>query len=114
MNKTEAAYAAHLEGLRHAGAIQWWGFEVFKIRLADATFYTPDFLVIAQDGTLEVHEVKACWRPKWGADGQLKRKGGAGWEEDARVKVKVAAEHFPAVFKGVHQDPGGNWQAEIF
>lgn len=114
MNQTEARYADYLERLRLAGLIQWWGFEVTTINLADRTSYTPDFTVLAQDCALEFHEVKACWKPKFGKDGELVRKAGAGWKEDARIKIKMAAEHYPATFKGLHQDPSGEWRVEIF
>ena len=77
MNKTEAAYAELLELRRKAGEIFAWGFEQVRLRLAHTTFYTPDFLVIMPDNTLEFHEVKGFWR------------------EDARVKIKVAATAFP-------------------
>ena len=39
MNKTEAAYAAHLELLKRAGEISDYAFEKYKLRLADNTFY---------------------------------------------------------------------------
>lgn len=103
MNGVEKAWANELEKMRAVGLIQWYSFETVKIRLADKTFYEPDFLVVAKDGTLECHEVKARW-----ADGK------AGWEEDARVKVKVAAAHFPAVFKAVHKKATGEWHVEFF
>ena len=94
MNKTETAYAELLELRRLAGEILWWKFEPFKIRLADRTFYDVDFGVLAADGALQVHEVK-----------------GGFITDDAMVKVKVAAEHFPAAFflciKGKKSEP---WQ----
>ena len=77
MNKLEAMYAAHLEALRRAGKIIFWRYESVKFRLADRTWYTPDFYVMRADGTLEVHETKGRW------------------EDDARVKTKVTAEQFP-------------------
>jgi hypothetical protein len=80
MNKTEAAYAQHLELLKHAGEVAWWRFEGLKFRLADATFYTPDFTVMLADGSLQAHEVKGFWT------------------DDARVKTKVAAEMYPLEF----------------
>jgi hypothetical protein len=80
MNKTEAAYAQLLEGRRIGGRIEWYYFEGIKLRLADNTFYTPDFFVMNADRELEVHEVKGFW------------------EDDARVKIKVAAETFPFRF----------------
>ncbi len=104
MNKTEASYALFLEACLASGLIQWYDFEAVQLRLADDNRYTPDFLVVASDGTLELHEVKAFW----------KNKGGAGWKEDARLKCKFAAEHFPFVMKGVYQDPSGEWKIEIF
>lgn len=77
MNKTEAAYAQHLHALQLAGKVKGWKFESLTLRLADATRYTPDFLVELFVGPLELHEVKGFWR------------------DDARVKFKVAAELFP-------------------
>jgi hypothetical protein len=78
MNKTEAAYAQHLDALKLAGEIVGYRFEAMTLRLADRTSYTPDFLVETVDGPrLEFHEVKGFWR------------------DDARVKFKVAAELFP-------------------
>ena len=77
MNKYEFRYAEHLELRRIVGEIQAWWFEGIKLRLAKATSYTPDFLVQLANGSLEMHEVKGFW------------------EDDARVKIKVAAEMFP-------------------
>lgn len=99
MNKTEAAYDAHLWLLNRAGEVLWHKFEAVKLRLADNTFYTPDFAVLAADGVFELHEVKGFW------------------EDDARVKIKVAASLFPFRFKAVKALPkktGGGWEAEEF
>jgi len=49
MDKSEAAYAAFLESEKHAGRVLWYRFEGLKLRLADNTFYTPDFAVLASD-----------------------------------------------------------------
>lgn len=95
MNKTEAAYAAHLEAQKKARLIADYRFEAVKLRLADKTFYTPDFVVLAPDGVLEMHEVKGFW------------------EEDARVKIKVAAAQFPFRFLAITRDKG-NWSFESF
>ena len=54
MNKTEAAYADHLKMLERTGVIAWFAYEAIKFRLANNTFYTPDFLVMLSDGQLEV------------------------------------------------------------
>jgi hypothetical protein len=81
MNKTEREYADMLELRKRAGEVAWWAFEPFKIRLADRTFYDVDFGVMLADGRLEVHEVK-----------------GGFITDDGRVKLKIAAELFPAQF----------------
>lgn len=98
MNKTEQAYADRLEALRAARQIQSWKFEAVKLRLADKTFYSPDFLVVDADGYVELHEVKGFW------------------EDDARVKVKVAAEQFPFRFLAVKKvsKAKGEWEFEEF
>lgn len=99
LNKTEAAYEAHLTLMRNAGQILWFKFEAVKLRLADNTFYTPDFAVLALDGVFELHEVKGFW------------------EDDARVKIKVAAALFPFRFKAIKvlaKKHGGGWESEEF
>ncbi len=80
MNKTEAAYAEVLEKRKQAGEILWYRFEAVKLRLADSTFLSPDFFVMAANGELAVHEVKGYM------------------QDDARVKLKVAADAFPFPF----------------
>ena len=45
MNKTELAYSNYLELLKRVGEVIDYKFESIKFRLADKTFYTPDFLV---------------------------------------------------------------------
>ena len=102
MNKTEAAYDAHLSQLQHAGRILWLKFEGLKLRLADNTFYTPDFAVMAADGVIECHEVKGAR---------------AIFQDDAKVKVKVASEMYPFRFLVVYPVPrakGGGWEVEAF
>lgn len=99
MNKTEAAYAADLELRRIAGEIAWYKFEGLKFRLADNTFYTPDFAVMLANGALEAHEVKGHW------------------EDDARAKIKIAADMYPLRFIAIQSLPkklGGGWKVEEF
>lgn len=96
MNQTEARYAEHLATLEREGKVVGWDYEGFKLRLADKTFYTPDFLVILADGRIELHEVKGHW------------------EDDARVKIKVAAAQKPwFTFVAVKWAKGG-WEYERF
>ena len=99
MNKTEAAYAALLESQKAAGEVAWYKFEAMKLRLADNTFYSPDFAVMLPNGELEMHEVKGFWA------------------DDARVKIKVAADMHPFRFIAVRVKPkkdGGGWAVEEF
>lgn len=99
MNKTEQEYAEGLELMIRAERILWWKFEGIKLRLADNTFYTPDFVLMAEDGVIECHEVKGFWT------------------DDARVKIKVAASLYPFRFIAVKKESkklGGNWSFENF
>ncbi|MCB0176527.1 MAG: hypothetical protein KDJ97_38870 [Anaerolineae bacterium] len=89
MNKLESEYAQRLEALKACGEIIWWSFESVKLRLADNTFYTPDFFVQRVDGSFEVHETKGFMR------------------DDANVKLKVANEFFPWTFYLVRKEVGG-------
>ena len=95
MNNTERDYAALIELRKGAGEIAWYKFEGFKLRLADSTFYTPDFAVMLIGGELECHEVK----------GQ--------WTDDARVKIKVAADIYPFRFIAIRK-LRGSFVEEVF
>lgn len=101
-NKTEAAYEAHLESLKHIGILAWFKFEGVKLRLADNTFYTPDFAVMLSSGQMEMHEVKGAR---------------AIFADDAKVKVKVAAETYPFPFVVAFPIPksrGGGWEFDRY
>jgi hypothetical protein len=95
MNKLEAEYAARLKNLAHTGEIAWWAFEPIKLKLARLTTYTPDFLVMRADGLLECHETKGFW------------------QDDARAKIKIAAELFPFRFIAITKKRG-EWVFEEF
>ena len=102
MNKTESAYASHLDALMREGSILWYKFEGMKFRLADNTFYTPDFSVMTSDGQIQLHEVKGAK---------------AIFQDDAKVKIKVAAENYPFVFLAVFPIPrskGGGWDFDVY
>lgn len=92
MNKTEQQYAEHLEYLKSRGDVLWYRFEGIKLRLADKTFLTPDFAVMKRDGVIELHDVK-----------------GGYIFEDAKVKLKVAADQYPFEFVIVKKDRSGIW-----
>lgn len=72
----ERQYAARLELLRKAGEILYWAYEPFALPLASDCKYTPDFLVIMADGSVQIHECKGWWR------------------DDAKVKFKVARDRY--------------------
>jgi hypothetical protein len=78
MNKTEAEWASKLDIQIAGGEVLSYLFESIKIRLANKTWYTLDFLVFNANGTIEVHETK-----------------GGFIRDDAMVKFKVAAEQYP-------------------
>lgn len=97
LNKTEQRYADHLESRKVRGEILYYAFDSLKFRLADKTFYTPDFIVMKANGEIEIHEVKGHW------------------EDDARVKIKVAASMHPFPFIAVMWNSKYNdWDYENF
>jgi hypothetical protein len=104
MNKLESAYSDHLNRRKGLGDVFAWGFEQWKLRLADKTWYMPDYWVQLSDGTLEFHEVKATW-----ADGK------PGWTEDARVKWKATAEKYPMFrFVAAWLVNNRSWEFEVY
>ncbi len=92
MNKLESAYAALLTARQRAREMARWDYEPVKLRLADATFYTPDFRVVTLTGHHEFHETK-----------------GAHVWDDALVKLKVAAEMHPYEFFLCTRPKGQGW-----
>ncbi|ROH87989.1 DUF1064 domain-containing protein [Pseudomethylobacillus aquaticus] len=99
MNKSEKAYSDHLFLQQVAGEVAWYKFEGVKLRLADNTFYTPDFAVMLADGQMQMHEVKGFW------------------QDDARAKIKIAADMYPFQFIAVtkkSKKAGGGWNREEF
>ena len=95
MNGTEQKYAELLEHMKLAGDILDYKFEAVKFRLAKATYYTPDFMVIFPNH-IEFHEVKGFWR------------------DDARVKIKVASGMFPEFGFMAVQLKKKQWEYEEF
>ena len=78
MNKLEARYAQEvLEPMKRAGQIRDYGYERVTLKLADRLRYTADFDVVLWEGVVELRETKGFWR------------------DDARAKIKAAAELFP-------------------
>ncbi|MEO0966019.1 MAG: DUF1064 domain-containing protein [Planctomycetota bacterium] len=98
MNKTEERFRRErVEPRVLAGELAAVMFEAVKFRLADRTWYTPDFVLIRTDGLIEVVEVKGGW-----------------WQEDARVKWKVFAEQHPWFAHRVEQWDKEQWKVETY
>lgn len=98
-NQLEVQYALHLEERKRSGEVAWYKFEALKLRLADNTFYSPDYAVMLTSGELQCHEVKGFW------------------QDDARAKIKIAAELYPFRFFGIQKQAkkhGGGWNIEVF
>jgi hypothetical protein len=96
MNSLEQAYAANLNVGISTGQLLDWKYEGLKFRLAKRTWYTPDFVVLHKDLHLSIDEVKGFWR------------------DDARVKIKCAAEMFPWFeFRAISSN-GRDWDVEQF
>lgn len=99
MNKTESEYKTYLEALKSSGKVLWYAFEGVTLKLAKNCRYTPDFVVMLDNGVIELHEVKGYW------------------QDDAKAKIKMAAEKFPFRFIAVYKKPkkdGGGWKFEEF
>ena len=85
LNKTELRYQNVLDRRMEAGEIaRYLPHESIKLRLATLAWWSPDFPVITLAGGLEFHEVK-------GRSGS----GFGGWQDDARVKLRVTSEAYP-------------------
>jgi|ERR1700683_3613877 len=103
MNKTELTYSQHLDREIREGRLFCYWFEAVKLRLADNTWLTVDFVCVESDGVISFREVKGTWK-----------NGKPGWKEDARVKWKVAAEQFPCFpFLAVWK-VNGIWEVERY
>lgn len=97
MNKLEKARGVELEAARRNGLLRSWRYEKVTLKLADDCRYTPDFCVIENDGGITLEETKGHWR------------------EDAKIKIKVAAEQFPEfTFKALQRAKDGGWNVETF
>lgn len=97
LNKTERAFAAYLQERQAAGAILWWKAHPFNVRLAESTFYRPDFLVLNAAMELVIYEVKGSYT-----------------SDKGQMKIKLCVEALP-VFKMVKASrKNGIWNFEEF
>lgn len=98
MNKTEERFAQMLELERYAGRVKWWKFEGIKLMLAKNTSLTVDFAVLPDTWILTMIDVK-------GSKAMV--------TDDARAKMKIAAELYPFVFKLAYpRAKGEGWDIE--
>ncbi len=104
MNKTEAAYAAHLEMEKRIGDVLWFRYEGITVRLSDDCRFTADFAVMLADGTIELHDTKSLWSKK--AKPHI--------EDDALVKLRTAAEMYPFKIRAVWKATNGEWDSKEF
>jgi len=93
-SKWEEKYHAHLVAQRNAGKIVefWW--KGFRLRVGEGAWYTPEAIVLANDGYLELHEVKGYKR------------------EAAMVRYRAAKERYPFRAYLVRLKKGGEWVME--
>lgn len=94
MNRLEQGWELVLAERQATGRIVWFKYEAVTFKLAPDLRYTPDFLVMLPDGTLECHECKGFFA------------------EHNKVKVKAAAAMFPFRFVLVQRaakKSGGTW-----
>ena len=102
MSGYEKSFAEQLEADKFGGLIVSYRFEAVRLKLADMTYWTPDFYILYPDGSIEFVEVKGSWK--------------APNQDKSRVKLKVAAEQYPefrfvAITKRAKKS-GGGWERE--
>ena len=113
MTRIESQWADELElsrlSLRNANnvtalaitGVVAWTFEAIKLRLANGTFYTPDFTVNVErcPRHVQFHEVKGPYA-----------------QEDAKIKFKMAAAkfHMFAEFCYITKGHDGSWNIETY
>lgn len=102
MNETERAYANELTA--DPLVFSWW-FQPMSLKLSHpekgkAAFFTPDFMILMQDGTTYVDDTKA---PKKGID-----------NEASLVRIRAAAEQFALwkfrIVRQLSAKQGGGWE----
>jgi hypothetical protein len=113
MTAAEREYLDHLRLGVEAGELLEAAYERFRLRLADDTTYTPDFDLIEKDGAVVFVEFKETRRVS-SAITRLLPRYAPFWEDDSRVKFKLAAELYPHfAFRAVrklHPDEGFGWE----
>ena len=96
LNKLEQEYGKYLFALQKQGKVERFVYEGLILKIAASCTYKPDYYIIRSDGYIELHEVKGMWR------------------DDARVKIKTAAQLYPEfIFRAVTKK-NNKWTWELF
>lgn len=91
MNGIERAWSGVLN---LDASVRRWVWQGARLRLAKGAYYTPDFLVVKADGSIELHETKGFMR------------------EAARVRIRTAAELYPEFLFVLVRRPAQMWELE--
>lgn len=113
MNKTETRFAQWLELQKRAGAVLEWEFQPLTFTLGDDCRFTPDF-VVRYPGVIKLKCIDTKGSKRKRSDGSITY-----WaEEDAKVKIRVAAAKFRKLLDWdwsiYHPLPNGEWQEVAF
>lgn len=104
LNKTEARYAKHLEGLKLAGEILWYRNHAFGLYFEDGTRYTTDFVVMDVRGGITLIDTKAY----------RKNQKKVHITEASMLKMKrTASEYWMFTIKATWE-VNGAWQEMVF
>lgn len=102
-SKHERAYEDHLRS-RLLHDVLWFAYEGVNLKLADGSYYKPDFCVMLADGTICMDEVKPG---SINAKGELRTVIG----DVSALKLKLADERFPFCFRLISVVKGRqDWQ----
>ena len=96
MNKTEASYAAYLDGLIESGQIAGYWYESVSLVLGNDCAIVPDFMVQQSDGLIFFVDTKAYRDEplkKW--DRNKKRKKTLHAEPHTKIKAKWFVQRYP-------------------
>ena len=98
-SKLESLYAMELQYLKEAGEIQDWRYEPVTLVIVDADGkrcrYCPDFLVLHNNGSIELVETKGFMR------------------EAARIRFLAARERYPFWRFTMIRRNGGQWETML-
>src|SRR5579872_2909308 len=102
MNKTEAAFALHLDLQKKAGKIRNWWFESMKFRIGKHCWLLIDFLVETNEGKLIGYDTKGTKKLESGRTAALA-------EDDSAAKCHALADKYPIPTFFVWKERNGEW-----